>query len=368
MRLFWVFRTGWIYAWISWFTVLLAPAQILVDTAAHKQHLLILPLVARSIETDWSFGVAGSLTFRFNRNDTTTRTSNLQALALYSVRSQFVAVLNGAIYFPGERYILNQQLSYSSFPDKFWGLGTVAPDGNEEAYRFKQYYIFLHLQRLLSRRYFIGVIYEYQRLLEVNYQTGGLFDQQDVKGRTPYRISGMGSSFTYDSRNNAFVPNRGGFYQLYFNHFAPLFGSDYRYTNYVVDLRRFERVGQRGVLALQAYGFFNSGNVPLRSLASFGGANSMRGYYDGRFRDKDQFVVQAEYRQPLFWRLGAVAFASVGYVGHQVSDFTSGLPKYGYGVGVRLNVNRKEGLNLRVDYGIGQGTNHGLYFQLGEAF
>ena len=53
------------------------------------------------------------------------------------------------------------------------------------------------------------------------------------------------------------------------------------------------------MLALQAYAFINNGDVPLRSLASLGGANSMRGYYDGRYRDKDQIVFQAEYRVPV---------------------------------------------------------------------
>jgi outer membrane protein assembly factor BamA len=344
--------------------------QTVQPTFVKTRNTLILPLIARSIETDWSIGVAGSFTFRFNRQDTLTRTSNTQVLALYSLRKQFIAAINGTTYFPGERYILNHQLSYSYFPDKFWGLGKEAPLKYEESYLFKQYYVYLHFQRKLQSRFFAGVLYEYQRLLTVDYQPGGLFDQLAVQGRYPYHISGAGLSLTYDSRNNAFAPDWGGFFQVYFNHFSPAFGSDFQYTNYVVDYRRFINIYREQVLAIQGYVFFNAGDAPLRSLASFGGSNSMRGFYDGRYRSKNQIVLQAEYRVPLFWRLGAVGFAGIGNVGNRVSELNFEELKYSYGGGIRLALNRKERLNLRIDYGWGLGENvsNGLYFQLGEAF
>jgi len=344
------------------------PAQAQSDSATGKAKAIVLPLVARSIETDWSAGVAGSFTFNLGTHHARIRTSNLQALALYSLRRQFITAINGTIYFPGERYILNQQLSYSYFPDKFWGLGKVAPDEQVEPYTFRQYYIYLHLQRQLRPNLFLGLLYEYQRLLQVDYQSGGLFDQQNVAGRKGYGVSGAGLSLTYDSRNNAFSPDKGLFLQAFFNHFTPVLGSDYRYTNYVVDARRFIRVYRQQVLALQAYGFFNGGDVPLRSLASFGGSNSMRGYYDGRYRAKNQALVQAEYRLPVYWRFGVVAFGDVGNVGNRLSELNFHHLKYSYGAGLRVALLPRERLNLRVDYGIGQRPAHGLYFQLAEAF
>ena len=335
-----------------------------------KNHLLVLPVIARSIETSWSFGTVISGTFHVNKKDSAIRTSNLQGLALYSLKKQFVAAINGTIYFPGEKYILNEQLSYSFFPDKFWGLGRVAPDSNAESYNFEQFYVYLHGQRALSRHLFIGVLYEYQRLFKVQYVAGGLFDKENVPGRNGYQVSGLGVSLTYDTRNDAFAPDKGVFLQGYFNHFAPLFGSDFTYTNYVVDVRSFIKTYKRQVIALQAYMFLNYGTVPLRSLASLGGANSMRGYYDGRYRDKNQVVFQAEYRVPLIWRLGAVAFGGVGNVSHSGSDiFNTDNVKYSYGAGFRVALTRSERLNLRLDYGIGRGgQSSGFYFQLGEAF
>jgi hypothetical protein len=339
------------------------------DSSRKKNHLLVLPVIARSIETSWSFGTAISGTFHINKKDSAIRTSNLQSLVLYSLKKQLIAAINGTIYFPGEKYILGQQLSYSFFPDKFWGLGRNAPDSNAEMYSFRQFYIYLHGQRALARHVFIGALYEYQRLLKVDYIPGGLFDKENIPGRHGYQIAGLGASITYDSRNDAFAPDKGFFLQGYFNHFAGFLGSDFTYTNYVLDARGFIRTHKKQVLALQAYAFLNSGDVPLRSLASFGGANSMRGYYDGRYRDKDQVVVQAEYRVPVYGRLGVVAFAGLGNVSHNCDYLSTLALKYSYGGGLRIALSKSEKINLRLDYGIGRGgKSSGFYFQLGEAF
>lgn len=339
------------------------------DSATRKNHLLVLPVIARSIETSWSFGTAISSTFHVNRKDSLIRTSNLQGLVLYSLKKQFIAAVNGTIYFPGEKYILSQQLSYSYFPDKFWGLGKMAPDSNAESYDFRQFYLYLHGQRSLAPHLFIGALYEYQRLIKIDYKPGGLFDKENVAGRNGYQVSGLGASFTYDTRNEAFAPDRGVFLQGSFNHFARFLGSDFTYTNYVVDVRSFLKTYKKQVLALQAYAFLNNGNVPLRSLASFGGANSMRGYYDGRYRDKDQVVLQAEYRAPLYRWLGAVLFGGVGNVSHNCDYLSVQALKYSYGGGLRVALTRSDRLNLRLDYGVSRGgKSSGFYFQLGEAF
>ncbi len=333
-----------------------------------KGQILVFPVVTRSIETSWSFGVAGTSTFRMYKQDTVSRTSNIQAILLYSLKKQLITAINGTQYFKNEKFILNEQFSYSSFPDKFWGLGNNTPDEAEEPYHFKQFYTYLHLMRQLRKGLFFGMIYEYQRLIETNYIAGGLFDQQKVVGRNGYHVSGLGLSITYDTRNNAFAPNKGSFAQLYFNHFAPIFGSDHYYTNYVLDIRQYIPISKQAVLAVQAFSFNNTGSdVPLRSLATLGGINSMRGYYDGRYRDDNQLVFQAEYRQNIYKRIGMVAFGNFGDVSHNLNYRLQDM-KYSFGAGLRYAINKSEKLNIRLDYGIGPGKNHGFYFELGEAF
>ncbi len=337
--------------------------------ATKKKQVVVFPVVAKSIETGWAFGVAGSLTFKPFKKDTISRTSNLQVLALYSTKKQFVSAINGSQYFNKEKYILLEQISYSSFPDKFWGLGKNSSNNAEEPYQFQQFYLYTHLMRKLAPHLFVGSLFEFQKVWNIRYQPGGLFDQQNIAGRGGYQVSGLGASITYDSRNNAFSPNKGSFIQFYVNHFAPVFGSNFLFTNFVLDVRKYIPVCTNQVLALQLYSFNNSGeNIPIRSLATFGGASRMRGYYEGRYKDKQEFVIQSEYRFPIYKRFGAVLFGGVGNVHHTVSDFSLSNIKYSYGGGLRVAINKSEKLNIRVDYGIAGGPNKGFYLQIGEAF
>ena len=184
-----------------------------------SKKLLVFPIIAQSIETGLSFGAAGSLTFRFNPKDSVSRTSNLQLLVLYSLKKQLVTALNGSQYFDKEKYILSEQISFSSFPDKFWGIGKNTPDEAEEPYKFNQFYIYLHLLRNVAPHLFVGVLYEMQKVWKLEYVPGGLFDQQNIVGKGGYFVSGLGTSLTYDKRNNAFAPGRGFFGQFSFNHF-----------------------------------------------------------------------------------------------------------------------------------------------------
>lgn len=339
-----------------------------LDSSKPKQ-LLVFPVIAKSIETGWSFGAVGVLTFRLSNQDTVSRTSSLDLLLLYSTKKQLVTALNGSQYFDKEKYILDEQLSFSSFPDKFWGIGHNTPDTAEESYKFNQYYVYLHLKRKIAPGLFAGLLFETQKVWDVEYKAGGLFDKQNVPGRQGYSVSGLGSSLTLDTRNHAFVPNKGVFFQFSFNHFDKFWGSDYNYTNFVFDLRKYISLGKSNqVLAVQLFSFNNTGEVPVRSLASFGGASRMRGYYDGRYKDLNQLILQGEYRFPVYKRFSAVAFGGAGNVSHDLSDYALNDLRFSYGAGLRFALNKKERLNLRLDYGIGQGKNSGFYIQLGEAF
>jgi outer membrane protein assembly factor BamA len=344
-------------------------AQHDTSHSSKKVHSILLPLVTKSIETNWSFGLASISTFKISKKDTVSRTSNVEAIAIYSLKKQFVAVINGNQYFKNEKLILTEQISYSSFPDKFWGIGNKTPSKAEESYSFQQYFIYAHLMRNLGNKLFIGGLAEFQNVMQLKYQQGGLFDKDNVAGRNGYRSAGLGVSLTYDKRNHAFAPNKGTFAQVFFTEYNQLFGSSYSFSTLVVDIRKYLPIGKTQVLALQTYSLNNIGNeIPIRNLASLGGANSMRGYYNGRFRDHDLLVFQSEYRMHIWKRFGLAAFAGLGSVANNVNEYSFKNIKYSFGGGLRFALNKSERLNLRIDYGIGSNNNKGLYFQIGEAF
>jgi hypothetical protein len=92
----------------------------------------------------------------------------------------------------------------------------------------------------------------------------------------------------------------------------------------------------------------------------------MRGYLEGRYRDKNLLVVQTEYRFPLVWRFRGALFAGVGDVAPRLDRFTLDALKPSYGLGLRYLIDPVEKICIRFDFGFGRGTS-GFYFTANEA-
>ncbi len=143
--------------------------------------------------------------------------------------------------------------------------------------------------------------------------------------------------------------------------------GDNGFGAYTVDLRRYFPVARTHVVALQALGIATSGEPPFDLYPQLGGESLLRGYFQGRYRDRSLLALQGEYRLPLFWRLGAAGFVGAGQVAPRIGDF--GLDRFWVsgGAGLRFLLARREGLNIRADFAFGEDSS-GFYLSIGEAF
>jgi outer membrane protein assembly factor BamA len=103
-------------------------------------------------------------------------------------------------------------------------------------------------------------------------------------------------------------------------------------------------------------------------MGLLGGSYWMRGYYYGRYRDKNMVTFQTEYRFPLFWRFGGVAFAGLGDVAPEFKKFNTKTIKWTFGTGLRFTFDAQEKINARLDFGFGNDGNFGFYAMVVEAF
>lgn len=234
-------------------------------------------------------------------------------------------------------------------------------------YKYEQVYIFPQLLRKVYKHFFVGVSLEYQRVFKMIYKPHSLFQEEKVTGARTSTIPGAGCILTWDTRNNAFSSTGGHFLEVSATVFNSATFSDFNYTNFIIDARKYFSTFRGQVLALQTYANLNKGNVPYLSLGALGGSMIMRGYYSGRFRDKNLWAAQAEYRIPLWGRFGVVGFVAAGQVAHDLKDFNITGLKLTYGGGIRFAIRKDERLNLRFDYGVGKRT-HGAYITVAEAF
>jgi outer membrane protein assembly factor BamA len=342
---------------------------VTADTAfqGESKRFIPIPLIINTPETDWGFGMISTYFFKSKKNDVKLRTSNFESVLLYTLNKQRVVVLGGTIYFPSERFILNFHSSYSFFNDKFWGLGNSTENKNEERYAVEQFTFHPKLLVKIYNHFFAGVSYEVQDIIYFDYLNGGLFDTENILGKGRGVTSGAGLLLSWDSRNHAFYPTQGLSVSLTSTRFAKEIGSDFIFSDYSLDVRKFIDLKKNRVLAFQLQAMYKEGNVPVRYMALLGGSSIMRGYYSGRFMDKSLIAFQCEYRRHLFWRLGMSAFAGIGRVASSIKKYSLDGIKPAYGAGARLALSKKEKLNLRLDYGHGI-KSHGVYLTLSEAF
>jgi outer membrane protein assembly factor BamA len=342
--------------------------QFKIDTNKRVKYLTI-PALFRTPETGWAYGASSSASFKTtHRNDSLTRISVIQVLGIFSQKEQNIQGIDASIYFPKEKYIFYFQSSHSYFPDKFWGIGENTKNTNEEKYAFEQFNISPHLKRKFSKHLFLGLMADYQNVFKIRYASGSLFDSTTFIGKSPYHVFGIGTSASYDTRNSTFWPTKGMFLQTQFTTYNKEIASDLSFNKLILEGRFFKSIFKKHVLAFQIYNQSTFGNTPYRSLATLGGSNNLRGFYQGRFRDKSMASVIFEYRAYLFWKLSATAFAGAGNVYSSLNQLPTSNIKYSFGGGLRFSILDKEKLNLRMDYGYFDSYNKGFYFTIGECF
>lgn len=181
------------------------------------------------------------------------------------------------------------------------------------------------------------------------------------------RISGLGPSFEYDSRDLEFRPTKGIYAEGQWLIDNKALGSTFNYDKLTMAANAYFPLGRNTVIAGRASICDSSSGAPFYDLCMYGSSHDLRGYQGGQYRDHVLMAGQVEVRQHLFWRFGAVAFGGVGTVSDKLADIGSAPALPAGGVGLRFQPSAKLPINVSVDYAWGKGGD-GLYLYVGEAF
>lgn len=100
-------------------------------------------------------------------------------------------------------------------------------------------------------------------------------------------------------------------------------------------------------------------------LPFIGGSYTMRGYYEGRYRDKNAIDVTMELRQHIWHRNSAVIWMGAANVFPKLGDLQARKILPNFGIGYRWEF--KKNVNIRLDFGFGKGET-GIIFNINEAF
>lgn len=333
----------------------------------YKPRLIAIPFIYYSPETKLAFGGGGVLNFRAGRNKEQTRASTVWAFGTYNLARQFQVVVKPEIYFERNSFFLSGNLRYERTPQNFFGIGNDMPSTAEESYTPRIVTVQVGVKKKFLGHLFAGVQYDFEQMTMEKVEPGGILDSGSITGSRGGLLSGFGVSLDWDTRDGVLYPRKGVFFQLTADTYGAMTGSDFAFTSLKLDCREYFLVAPDQVLALQAYIRSTAGEVPFHKLAFLGGESIMRGYYKGRFRDKDILAVQAEYRVLVTKRIGVVGFAGLADIFPAFAEFKLKTIKYSVGTGVRYMVNKREGTTLRLDMAWGKAS-FGLYVTAQEAF
>ena len=345
-------------------------AQNEIDSSeVGKINYALYPMAFYTPETNFALGGGGLFYTRLGIRKNLLP-SKLKFGAYYTLNNQYSVSIEPSIYFEGTaRVISESKFIFSKEISKFYGIGNDTPEIEAPEYtiQYTRIYTELGYETNLIEEFHLGIIYEFTINNILTIGNNPILGAEDINGRFGGNTSGFGFVFIVDKRDNVFYPTKNGYYKLRTIFNGSDLGSDFTYNRLVIDLRKYFNAGDENIFATQVYFENTVGDVPFYRLPALGGANRMRGYFLGRYRDKAYFTSQIEYRKIIWKRIGIALFAGLGDVADEYNTFEFNKFKYSFGGGLRYVFDEKEKLNVRMDIGFGKGTS-GIYFSLEEAF
>lgn len=296
--------------------------------------------------------------------DTIQPPSNVSFFGKVSTKGFAELGLEGTHVGHADKLRITYQAEFFTDPSDYWGIGYVM--GNNDANKSSMKRIGFRTSADFLWRVFPG-LYAGPGFA-VNYlHPYDIEDHSLLDGQHPTIWSqGVGVSVVYDTRDVLTNPHN-GIYARVSQCVRPRFlGNKYCFWTTEMKFNTYHSVWSGGIVATDVRGDFNYGNPSWNMMAEIGGTSFMRGYYQGRYRDKCMMAAQVELRQHVYRRSGVVVWGGVATVFRRFSDvqFDRLLPNYGLGYRWEF----KKDVNVRVDVGFGKKGQYGVMFSVNEAF
>ncbi len=341
----------------------------LITFEKEKYTFLIIPTLGYEERTGVSIGLTPSWRFYLGGKDDGNdyfRPSSVSPSFEVSTSGMYEFVLSSLFYTKSNWFFQNKSL-LQYMPDRYFYLGNNSDKETYSDIEQKKWEFSGKLAKIIGKKWFLGIGYDIG-LYNVKNTEGDVFNQS-VKGYGKSTVAGFGPTFTFDNRNNVVYPESGSFIEGYLISYIDGPG-DYGFSSLAIDGRTFISLGNKErVIGFQGYCNVVSGDVPFYRMASIGGKRRFRGVSRPyKYIDNNSVYFQAAYRSMLIWRFGYELFTGLGNVFSQWDSSVIENVHLMGGVGLRIRVLDNEKLNFRIDYGMTNRGDSGVFFTLGEAF
>ncbi|MFY0606837.1 MAG: BamA/TamA family outer membrane protein [Cyclobacteriaceae bacterium] len=330
--------------------------------AEKKKDFFVFPAFFYSPETSFGFGAVDILYFRTSDNPSA-RPSSMQNVLIFTLRNQILFTNPYSVFLKDDEYWLNGELGFYHYPYDYYGIGTDLQA--KETYTASFLRVELNALKKWSDHLYIGPTLFHDNYFRIKADPDGDLITNNVLGIQGGQLMGFGGSLIWDKRNNLFSPYKGHYLSSRLIKYQDQLIGDYEFLDFNLDARKYFHINDIWETAFQAYHQSVLGDAPFYNYAQLGGAERMRGYFRGAYRDRHYSLLQAEVRRYLTPWLVASVFGGVGSVGDEFLGYDKILGSYG--IGLRSEIDPKERVRIRLDYARGYQTS-GFYISINEAF
>ena len=373
------------------------------STAGRKYDLL--PVITYAAESALNLGAIGFKYFDLSKENKNIPVSFLNVAAIYTTRNQLF-LESGYQFFLSNADRLNGRFYYFNAPDRNYGLGNnpnlrILENDTQELLNYLNVDVtrigfMANYQKKIAGKLFFGPSVKIEDVIKYDTIPNSFEVLQDARkidrlqNRTEGRRVGVGFTVTHDTRDQVINSRTGHFFESSFLLHSKIFASDFEYVAIRTEFIKYLNPFKNHTLAFRIiqdwkYPNRNGGNVPLYGLSRPNG----RGYFQGTFQDQHSQQIDMEYRLP-FWRdtdmeyprfhfwkgLGAVFFISGQQAFGETGPYRVSNTNLALGTGLRVLFNKKNRMNLRVDFAYGllengngiNGRQTTFSFNLSEAF
>lgn len=317
-----------------------------------------------STDTKLGLGIVATGLYRTDKADSLLPRSNVAIYGDITTANYYKIGVRGNHIFPHDRGRIVYDVAFDSFKSDFWGIGFDNGDNDANKSRMDRCQVNAEINMLwrCAPNLYIGPALVYDFAYANNVERPELLNGMN---RRTWNI-GAGISLVYDSRDVITNPHKGVYLNLS-QYFRPAFiGNEYAFSTTDLHASAYTKVWKGGIIAGDLRGTLNFGNPSWGMMALLGSSYSMRGYYEGRYRDKHKIEMQVELRQHLWGRNSMVIWAGAGTVFNKFSAIQADRLLPNFGIGYRWEF--KKDVNIRLDYGIGKSGQSGFIFNINEAF
>jgi hypothetical protein len=333
---------------------------------------VVLPAVGYAQETGFEYGIASTYNFYIDKENLDSRTSNVTLIGTLTTKKQKNIKLTSDIWTKNNDYHIISELRFRDWPFNFYGLGNDTWKADEDYLDQKLYRIKLDGEKRFAPNFYAGINLNYENFQFNDIESGGIFESPEVLGKDGGQYMALGVSALYDTRNNTTYTTNGFYGRAKYSYAPNFFGKDNFVGNQIeFDIRGFYPITKQ--LTVAAQGLFRGTygkNVPFYVMRELGGDMTMRGYYLGRYKDKNYLIAQAELRYRFHPRIGINGFLGTGSTFSKQHDMRL-IPSYG--AGLRYFFSLEHNSSIRFDYAFGEQRpgekrQSGFYLSISEAF